>query len=190
MKRCWRCETDKPLTEYVRDSSRGDGHAAQCKPCSAAQQRAWYEKNRERLALKHKATYVAKRQPKTPAQRKAERDASLAAYRAANRGRYKVWVAEWAKRNRAKCAAACREYQSKKRNAVPAWANKKAIEQVYAKAAFSTEVLGFACHVDHIVPIKSRIVCGLHVEHNLRVVPAAVNIGKGNRHWPDMPAST
>lgn len=34
--------------------------------------------------------------------------------------------------------------------------------------------------------MNSKIVCGLHVEHNLQVVPAAYNMLKGNRIWPDM----
>ena len=46
---------------------------------------------------------------------------------------------------------------------------------------------GVKHHVDHIVPIRSRIVCGFHTESNLRVVPKLVNLQKGNRHWPDMP---
>jgi 5-methylcytosine-specific restriction endonuclease McrA len=42
--------------------------------------------------------------------------------------------------------------------------------------------------VDHIVPLKSPLVCGLHVEHNLQVIPATQNRRKHNRVWPDMPA--
>lgn len=41
--------------------------------------------------------------------------------------------------------------------------------------------------VDHIVPLQSKIVCGLHNEFNLRVIPASVNGSKGNRFWPFMP---
>jgi len=41
--------------------------------------------------------------------------------------------------------------------------------------------------VDNIVPIKHKLVCGLHVEQNVQVIPSNINQSKGNRHWPDMP---
>lgn len=68
-----------------------------------------------------------------------------------------------------------------KRRAMPAWADKTAINLVYKKA----RELGWT--VDHIVPLQSKTVCGLHVWHNLQVMDSQLNKSKSNRFWPDMP---
>jgi len=71
-----------------------------------------------------------------------------------------------------------------------AWANEFFIEEIYRLARLRTIVTGERWQVDHIVPVKSDLVCGLHVETNLRVVRLIYNASKGNRKWPDMPDGT
>lgn len=83
-------------------------------------------------------------------------------------------------------AAKTAKRKALKLSATPAWANKDKIKTEYALAKWCTDVMGISYHVDHIVPLKSKEVCGLHVEANLRVIPATENISKSNHSWPDM----
>lgn len=62
-----------------------------------------------------------------------------------------------------------------KLRAAPVWADKARIKRIYAEARAR------GMHVDHIIPLRSPIVCGLHVENNLQLLPPLENIRKGNR---------
>lgn len=74
-----------------------------------------------------------------------------------------------------------------KRNRVPAWADLSAIHAVYAEAVRLTKQTGIVHQVDHIVPLHSPIVSGLHWHMNLQPLPAEENAAKSNMLWPDMP---
>jgi hypothetical protein len=72
--------------------------------------------------------------------------------------------------------------RARKLNAVPLWADQFVIKEIYELAQLRTRMTGVAWHVDHIVPLQSKLVCGLHVEHNLRVILGAENLKKSNKH--------
>ena len=79
------------------------------------------------------------------------------------------------------------ERKKRVRRAFPAWANKEAVRQFYEIARKLTNGTGESWHVDHIVPLKNDLVCGLHVHNNLRVIRATDNLRKNNRFDPDIP---
>lgn len=74
-----------------------------------------------------------------------------------------------------------------KLNATPKWANKFFIQEAYRMSRLRTKMLGIKHEVDHKVPLQHPLVCGLHVEQNLQVIPMVHNRSKGNRIWPNMP---
>ena len=78
--------------------------------------------------------------------------------------------------------------RARKRQATPPWLtpeHKKKIESHYVRARRKTAETGILYHVDHIVPLISEHVCGLHVPWNLRAIPASINLSKKNRHDED-----
>ena len=161
------------------------------KAAKAAYDRERRARLKDEIAAKKRAYYLAN---------KDKEDARVAAWCAENKDRSAEIKRAWKERNpeadhtphaRARRAEYMREYRktnphvhrrnqtlrrAKVSRATPAWANKTAIKEMY-EAARSTGL-----HVDHIVPLKGKTVCGLHVENNLQLLPPRANRQKGNRH--------
>ena len=184
---CNKCGEKKAIGEfYVRKES--GKRRSECKSCHRARGAAWAAKNidkRREIALRWaKNNYPKLRANK--AKQRAKDPLRMRKWSLENPERKAALNAEWKRRNKGKVTASTRMRQAAVLMATPAWADAEKIETIYIEAA-KMRAAGQDVHVDHVVPLRGRTVCGLHTHHNLEIKPASVNASKGNRTWPDMP---
>lgn len=89
---------------------------------------------------------------------------------------------EWRLQNPERARAQVNYRRRTLRNAQPLWAATEAIKAVYAEAQRLSVVTGIPHHVDHVIPLLGKEVSGLHIETNLRVIPAFENLSKSNKY--------
>lgn len=80
-------------------------------------------------------------------------------------------------------------WKRRQKDACPDWlseGDRKRINNIYLEAQKISKATGERYVVDHIVPIRSDIVCGLHVPWNLRVVSEEINSSKNNKLLHDI----
>ena len=101
-------------------------------------------------------------------------NARTRAWRKANIEKVRTQEKNYRKTSPEKYRAKNAKRRADRLKATPAWADLKKIAQIYKDCP-----PGY--HIDHIFPLRSPIMCGLHVENNLQYLPAKENISKGNR---------
>lgn len=206
-KRCCTCLVEMTLDRFHKCHKTPDGLNPRCATCQAISVKKCMDKKRaqglpirteaqkertlKRRRLKYKANPEKYKALSAQARKlnPAGTYASSRASRAKRPDSARVYANGYYKRNTAtlqpKIAAQTMKRYAKKVGATPVWADKNAILAFYKEAARLTAETGIRHQVDHIVPIMSRRVCGLHVHHNLQILDRISNIKKGNRHWPD-----
>lgn len=102
-------------------------------------------------------------------------------YRAKNRERYLENCKAIDAKRKAAHAASERAREAKKLRATPSWVDKAALRRVYEECRDKVLRTGIRHQVDHIVPLRGKNVCGLHVPWNLRVIETAENQKKSNK---------
>lgn len=134
----------------------------------------YYQKNKEKIDAQNNTW--AKENPE-------KRKAIKQTWYTGNKIEYSLSRSVYRKANSAYYRLKGSEYRVRKLQATPTWITEEErllISEVYSLAKSRTEESGFAWAVDHIVPLKGRLVCGLHVLSNLRVIPASTNFHKSN----------
>jgi len=148
---CVECMKEDWALDNVKRSQKPKSEAAK------AAGRRYYEKNKDAVKARANA------RPKQEALRYKYK------YKQANPELYKALVSVRKRRHR---------------NATPKWItqeHKLTIRQLYLRAMELTKLTGERYVVDHIVPLISDEVCGLHVPWNLRVITQEENLKKSNK---------
>jgi hypothetical protein len=164
MKHCWKCSLSKPKIDFGINKSKPDGLSTECKPCKRQQDREYAAQNRE--AAKQRASEWYYNNYNYALQRN------------------RVNGERWRKENPDKHCARQNRRRASKLNATPTWLTESHnlhIQCKYSLAKMLSRETGIQHHVDHIVPLKGKTVCGLHVPWNLRVIPAIDNLRKSNK---------
>lgn len=159
-----------------------------------AAKRRWLENNREKHneSKRRRQREKYNSDPEYRAHIKAKVARSAARNRETQRAKYNRWRAanpgkakEHAKRyrdaNPGKILAWVATRKMRKMQATPPWARPSDFEPFYAEARRKSRETGIIHHVDHIIPIRGRKVCGLHVPWNLQVITGAENMSKHNK---------
>jgi hypothetical protein len=74
-------------------------------------------------------------------------------------------------------------YRADKAKRTPKWLtdfDHLHIKCLYQAAAMRTKESGMSWHVDHIIPLRGKLVSGLHVPSNMRVILGEENVSKNN----------
>ena len=90
----------------------------------------------------------------------------------------------WRKKNPGTYLASKAKRRAQELRAMPAWADVIKIREIYKKASELSKLTGVLHHVDHIIPLCGKLVCGLHVHENLEAIPAVENMKKSNQFDP------
>lgn len=155
---CNSCSTYQPLDNFSNDKDR---KASACKECMKEYQLLRRTNNPE----------ISKQYYLDNKERIKER---VSKYRYLNKEYYSEYLKNYYINN--KDSGLFREYAAKRRarklHATPSWADLELIKRIYEHAE--------GMHVDHIIPLQGKLVCGLHVENNLQYLTPEENLKKSN----------
>ncbi len=196
-KTCSKCGEQLTLQCFSKQEKGKYGVTSICKECTNIRSRKWYTENKERK-LKACKDYIESNKEMIAAKSKKYREANKEMLAESGRQRYirskehkKAYAQNYYLENKSEYNLRNNKRRAAKQKAIPAWAKEEfeefIIRELYDKASRLSDLTGNSYHVDHIAPLQSDTVCGLHCFSNLQIITAQENIKKANRYWPDMP---
>ena len=208
MKTCTQCAVEKPEVEFYKSVARCKQCVAidrkayyqknRNKILEARKQH--YENNRDTILDYKKQFHDENRSQKceyNKAYREANRDAlieytrrwqadNLADWRNSNREKINAQARDRRKTDeyRAISLGYAQKRRARKLQAATNWdpeLDDLVVSEAAILAKLREKIVGGKWHIDHVIPLKNKIVCGLHNAYNLAVIPAIENMRKGNR---------
>jgi hypothetical protein len=146
-----------------------------CPACRSIYKKKWAISNRERHRESQRKYYESN----TERVKKSKKEWEKRNYK-----KKREIDKKWNKLNSSIKNAHCAKRRALKKQAIPAWADLTAIKAIYEEASRLTKETGLQYTVDHIYPLQSKYMCGLHVETNLQILTKSENSIKSNRTWP------
>jgi hypothetical protein len=147
--------------------------------------------NKEKVALKNK-NWKQNNPDKVTANAKKLREQNPEKFNAAVRKSYYnnleanlLRQKNWRKLNRGCVNYHTSKYKADKLKRTPKWLtdfDKLKIQCIYSIAAMLTRENKEPWHVDHIIPMRGKLVSGLHVPSNLQPMRGVENVGKKNKY--------
>jgi len=160
MKICVTCKQEKETSLFNNNKSKPDGKHSECKNCSTKRAKDWRLNNKTKIK---------------------DYDTE---WREANRDKKAKHYKKWQQLNKETVRGLNAKRRAYEQSAIPLWFDKEKVQYYYNIAAYFTELSGgfVKYHVDHVIPLKGKNVCGLHVQNNLQVLKAVDNLRKSNKH--------
>lgn len=190
MKTCNKCSTLKELTDFYKNKAMKDGLGNYCKECEKAHQKSSWCKNKAIKTARH-SRYVENNREKinlisrkSKSRNKAKISLTSRFYYINNKNTINKKAKIYYQLNRGDFIARYKKRETLKAQACPAWLNAQhwiEMKDMYKLAQQLSTVENIQYHVDHIVPLQGKNVCGLHVPWNLQLLTATQNLQKHNK---------
>lgn len=162
-------------SETEKQRSRYHSRTEEEKEERRKRQREYYERNPE-LQKRASERWIAKNREKV-------RQRAIRSYQN-NKAKHDARSNEFYREHPEVAAIKNARRRAAKTNATPPWLSVEhhaKIAEFYHEAREMKKRTGIEHHVDHIIPLKNSLVCGLHVPWNLQILTEAENSRKRNK---------